>query len=58
MIFCLVAEHKIHPVDVDKVRQADGDNQITFRWHTIVKQTTENLTPLLTIQFSIFRKVA
>ena len=24
------------------IRQADGDNQITFRWRTIVKQTTEN----------------
>ena len=23
------------------IRQADGDNQITFRWRTIVKQTTE-----------------
>ena len=35
-------------------RQADGDNQSTFRWRTIVKQTTESYR----MQFSIFRKVA
>ena len=36
------------------IRQADGDNQITFRWRMIVKQTTENFKAM---QF-YFRKVA
>ena len=26
------------------IQEADGDNQVTFRWHSIVKQNTENLS--------------
>ena len=47
--------------DSEYIRHADGDNQITFRWRTIVKQTTEKEAQQLRIkvmQFSIFRKVA
>ena len=28
--------------DFLQIRQADGDNQITFRWHMIVKKTSKN----------------
>ena len=43
------------------IRQADGDNQVTFRWRRIEKQTTEftiSTTDIKTMQFYIFRKVA